>query len=227
MSRRYGAVWRALRSVLEQARHHRDRARPYVGFNQQLLLAGARDRVEARAAIVLAHAPLARDPPLLLEPEQRRIDRSLVQRQRAFGNLLDAAGDAVAVQRSHPVESLEDHQVQRAVRYFVHVAYQQEQILRHVDNQQGPHTVRTFGHSRRSDRSLVGRSSFARAHTMNDTNVPNASNVSNDLAEIRNQVRVSLRDSARDDQAVAFCASLAADDAEVGEVGDLHWRTTR
>ena len=38
----------------------------------------------------------------LLEPQQRRIDRALVERERALRDLLDAPGDAVAVQRAKP-----------------------------------------------------------------------------------------------------------------------------
>jgi hypothetical protein len=64
------------------------------------------------------------------------------------------------------------------------VGYQQEQRLRHVDNQQESQNVRIV-------RAFVPFGSFAYgtavvspAHTMNDTNDPNGPNVSNDLLEI-------------------------------------------
>src|SRR6266487_6888829 len=102
-------------SRFEQAADHRDHAGPLPGFGVEVLLSGASDLVELRAAIVLARAPTARDEALLLEAEQRRIDGALIQRQHAAGHLLDAARDAVAVLRAQGLQGLQNHQIERAV----------------------------------------------------------------------------------------------------------------
>ena len=87
-------------------------------FRGELATAGGGDGVEAGAPVVVADTPGALDPGLLLEPEQRRIDGALVQRQAAVGDLLNPPGDAVAVERAHRRECLEHHQVERAVRHL-------------------------------------------------------------------------------------------------------------
>src|SRR5262249_58704762 len=90
-------------------------ARPILGFGGELLPAGAGDRVVAGAAVVLRCAPLRSDPSHLLELEQRRIERSLIQLELVAADLLDPPRDPVAVQRPEAIERLEDHQRQRAV----------------------------------------------------------------------------------------------------------------
>src|SRR5437773_5644759 len=84
-------------------------------FGGEMLFAGARDRVELGAAVVVAGAPAALDQALLLEPEERGIDGALIERQDAARHLLDAARDAVAVLRTHGLQRLEHHQIERAV----------------------------------------------------------------------------------------------------------------
>jgi hypothetical protein len=49
--------------------------------------------------------------------------------------------------------------------------------------------------------------------------------VANKLLEVRHQIRVGLRHAARDDEAFSIGRALAADDPEVGQVGDLDRRT--
>ena len=100
----------------QQPAHHGDGARPVVGLGGQLLSAARRDRVKARPPIRLAETPRARDPPFLLEPEQRWIDRPLIERERALGYLLDPPRDPVPVQWTKPLERLEHHEIERAVR---------------------------------------------------------------------------------------------------------------
>ena len=66
------------------------------------------------------------------------------------------------------------------------------------------------------------------AHTVNDKNAsndPNGSNDSNDLSKIRDEVSVGLGHAARHDEAFSIGRALAADDPEVGQVGDLDRRT--
>ena len=58
----------------------------------QLLPAGAADRVEAGASIVVRGAPTRGDPPQLFQLEKGRIQRALVQRDLVAANLLDSAG---------------------------------------------------------------------------------------------------------------------------------------
>src|SRR5207244_11217557 len=69
--------------------------------------------VEARLAVVLRYAPFGCDVALLLQLEQRRIQRAVVNRQPAAARLLDPAGDAVAVQRPERLEGFQAHQRER------------------------------------------------------------------------------------------------------------------
>src|SRR5207302_3189494 len=87
--------------LFQKTADHCDRTRPTLGFGGELFPAGASDRVELGAAVVLAGAPLARNPSFLLEPQERRINRALVERERSLCDLLDAPGDGVSVQRPH------------------------------------------------------------------------------------------------------------------------------
>ena len=72
---------------------------PLRQLGLDLLPAGPRQRVEPGPAVGLGGAPLRRDPALMLEPVQRRIERPLLDAQQLVGNLLDALGDRPAVHR--------------------------------------------------------------------------------------------------------------------------------
>src|SRR5687768_9936397 len=74
---------------------------------------GARELVVLRPPPVLGGAPLALDPPLLLEPLEGRVERALADVQRVARELLDPLRDGPPV---HGLERqrLEDQQVQRA-----------------------------------------------------------------------------------------------------------------
>ena len=62
----------------QEAADHRHRPLPQVGFGGELTTSCGGDGVEPRPAVVVAHAPGALDPALLLEPQQRRVaDRLL------------------------------------------------------------------------------------------------------------------------------------------------------
>jgi hypothetical protein len=98
--------------------HERDRAGPAFSLGRQLLFSGTRDLIEARLPIVLTRAPLARDPALLSEAKERRINRALIERERPLRHLLDAASDPIAVQGAHRVEGLKNDEVERAVLNF-------------------------------------------------------------------------------------------------------------
>src|SRR5262249_13685345 len=66
----------------------------------------------------LGGSPLAVDPALLLEAQQRRVDGALIERERAMSELLDPPGQTVAMHRTHDVEGLQHHQVESPVLDF-------------------------------------------------------------------------------------------------------------
>jgi hypothetical protein len=98
---------------------------PVLGFRDELFLAGLGDGVEPGLAIVLRYAPLRLDPFLLHQANQAEINGALVYLQRLFAHLLDAAGNAVAMQGSHGFKGPEDHQIERALKNL-------RLVLRHV-----------------------------------------------------------------------------------------------
>src|SRR5439155_4584119 len=97
---------------------------PFAGFARQLLASRGGERVVLGAAIVLGLAPLRFDKPLLLELEQRRVQRAVVEREAVLAGLLDAAGDAVPVKRPEYLEGSENHQGERALLHI--------QLRRHI-----------------------------------------------------------------------------------------------
>src|SRR5688572_11986106 len=88
---------------------------PFAGFTRQLLAPRGGERIELRATIVLGLAPLCLDEPLLLELEERGVERAVVEAEAVLARLLDAASDAVAVERTEDFEGLENHQGERAL----------------------------------------------------------------------------------------------------------------
>src|SRR4051812_23675894 len=102
---------------LRRPHHQRDRGReplPRCGFLFELLTPGASQRVVLRAALLLGDAPLRADPPLMLEPLQRRIQGPLLHQQDVVGELPDARGDRPPVHRLEG-QRLENEQIQRAL----------------------------------------------------------------------------------------------------------------
>ena len=53
----------------------------------------------------------------MLKLEQQGIERALVEGQNVSADLLNASGDAVAVQRAQNIEGFEDHQRKRSLQY--------------------------------------------------------------------------------------------------------------
>src|SRR5258706_8205632 len=93
----------------------------------QTLAAGSREPVILGLAVVPGDTPFRGDEPLLLQFDQGRIDSSIVNRQAIAADLLDPAGDAVAVQRANRVQGLQNHQGKRAlpdVRLLFHIGTQ-------------------------------------------------------------------------------------------------------
>src|SRR5688572_31779252 len=96
---------------------------PFAGFSGELLAPRGGERIELRATIVLGLAPLCSNEPLLLELEERRVQRAVVEAETVLARLLDAARDAVAVQRTKHVEGLENHQGEGALLHVQLVSH--------------------------------------------------------------------------------------------------------
>jgi len=99
----------------EDQPHGRGQAVPALFLDFELLLAGARQRVELGLAPGLGGAPFRAQPLLLLEPMQGRVERSLVDLDGVSRDLLDALGDGVAVGGPEG-QDLQDEHVQGALR---------------------------------------------------------------------------------------------------------------
>ena len=93
----------------------RDIRRHCASSSLELPPAGARQRVVARAAVVLGDLPLGSNQALALEPVERGIERALPELQHALGPLLDPLGDAPAVHRLE-LQRLEHEHVERALQ---------------------------------------------------------------------------------------------------------------
>src|SRR6185436_5036017 len=98
--------------------HGGGEALPVFILDRELALSLRRELVEFGAAIVFGNSPARADPSLLLDPVQRRIERSLLDPQRVAGCLLDAQADAVAVQRP-AFEHTQDQHVERALQHVL------------------------------------------------------------------------------------------------------------
>ena len=98
---------------------------PFAGFARELLASVRGERIELRAAVVLGLPPLGLDESFLLELEEGGVQRAVVEGEAIPARLLDAAGDAVAVERAQALERLEDHEGERAlpdIQFVGHLA---------------------------------------------------------------------------------------------------------
>ena len=96
---------------------------PPLRFPADLPAAGTCEFVVSGSAIVLRIAPLGNDVAVLLKPEQGRIDGSVKNDELTFADLLDAAGDAVSMKRSHGLKRSEDHESKGALPYITLVGH--------------------------------------------------------------------------------------------------------
>src|SRR5215469_10130353 len=87
----------------EQPADRARNAQPVFRLGGELLTARPGYRVVLRFAVILRRAPFGRDPTLLQEAYKAEINRSLIDPESFFANLLDPSGDAVAVHRAHSV----------------------------------------------------------------------------------------------------------------------------
>src|SRR5205807_7300097 len=78
----------------------RDQAVPSIGFLAETLAPLRREFVKFGPPIVLRFIPARFQKSLSHQTEQRRIKRSLLDEQRASGNLRDAQEDSVAMKRT-------------------------------------------------------------------------------------------------------------------------------
>src|SRR6185437_13129068 len=122
--RRRSGTMRSSRSMLMsgplkvlKAQQRRDGAGetiPIACFDLELLAAGASERIELGAAIVLARPPLRGDPPLLLELVQRGIERAVADLEDVGRQLFELLPDRPAIHRLEG-EHLEQKEVQGAL----------------------------------------------------------------------------------------------------------------
>src|SRR5208283_376598 len=110
-----GRSWSGLFFRGQEAREDGGGLLPVVRFLFHLFAAGARQAVVLGAAIVFRRAPLGSDVALLFELQQRGVERAVVNEQAVAAGLLDAAGDAVAVERAEKLDGFQDHEGQGAL----------------------------------------------------------------------------------------------------------------
>ena len=85
--------------------------------------AGLGDAVVLRLAVGLGPLPGALDPALLLETDQRGIQRALVEHQRMLGHLLEPRRQPIGVLRAHRRQRAQHDQIERALEKFDFVAH--------------------------------------------------------------------------------------------------------
>jgi len=83
--------------------------RPAVFLIKQLFAAGRCEFVYTGAPVVLGGGPLGADPTALFQAMEGRVEGSLLDAEEA-GDGFDLRGDSVAMQRTAPVENLEDQE---------------------------------------------------------------------------------------------------------------------
>src|SRR5262249_32120943 len=80
----------------------------------ELLPAGARELVKLRFASGFVHVPARRDPALLLDAVERRVERTLLDVEHLVRELSNTLNDSVAVQLSQR-ERFEDQHIERSL----------------------------------------------------------------------------------------------------------------
>src|SRR5262249_50634442 len=89
---------------------------PAIGLLSQSVYAGFRDPVVLRLSIAFRSLPGALDPTFLLQPDERGIQRALIERERWLGDLLQACGEAIGVLWPHRVQGAQYDQVKRPLQ---------------------------------------------------------------------------------------------------------------
>src|SRR5262249_33199045 len=93
--------------------------------------AGAGQLIETGFAVVLGNAPRGGDVSVLFELEQSRVERAVIDREKVAAGLFDSARNPIAVEWTHGMKSLEDHQRESALPdvLFVMVAHGERNFL--------------------------------------------------------------------------------------------------
>src|SRR5262249_31918861 len=99
----------------QEAVENRRRLLPFLRFARKLLAPGSSQLVVLRFAIVIRLAPLRPDVSLLLKLQQRWVERAVVHNQLRPAGLLDAARNAVPVQRAKHIQCPQHHQRERTL----------------------------------------------------------------------------------------------------------------
>ena len=81
----------------------------------KLLAARASNAIEARLPVILGRTPIGGDGAFVFELEQKGIEGALIDGKQIAADLLDAACDAISVQRAERIERLQHHQRERAL----------------------------------------------------------------------------------------------------------------
>jgi len=119
---------------LQQTPHRLRQSFPTLLLFRQLLPALRRQPVIPCPPIVLRCPPLRADPPVLLHPVQRRVQRSFLHPQRILGYPLYVHGDPVPMHRP-PRQRLQHQQPQRPLQHIIlrliHFSFSQALISRH------------------------------------------------------------------------------------------------
>lgn len=89
---------------------------PALDLCRQRALSRLGKVVEFGFAIVFRLLPGALDPSPLLQTDQRRIKRPLIQVERVVGNLLEPRCDRICMEGSHRRERLQDYEIEASLQ---------------------------------------------------------------------------------------------------------------
>src|ERR1022692_4383457 len=93
----------------QQTFDHAGNPLPVLSFGDELFTAGLRNGVELGLPVILRRTPRSLNPTLLHQADKAEIDGSLVHQQRFLAELLDPAGNAIAVERPHRLQGFQNH----------------------------------------------------------------------------------------------------------------------
>jgi hypothetical protein len=116
LGRQPSAVPHGSRLLTQQLFDEAGQLAPALGFLPERFQAGFGDGVVFRFPAVFRLIPFALDPALLLQTNQGRIERALVELQQVPGNLFQPGGNAVSVPRAQAAKRAQDDEIERALQ---------------------------------------------------------------------------------------------------------------
>src|SRR6185436_4751554 len=122
------------RFVVEQLVDEPGEAPPALRLLVERARTGLGDAVVLRLAIALGPLPRALDPTLLLEPDQRGIQRALIEEKRMLGHLLEPRRQSIRVLRPHRRQRAKDDEIQRALKKLDFLAHATTPLPIQVEN---------------------------------------------------------------------------------------------